>query len=170
MARRRRNLLERLRHLERVRPALELARPGDEREGQRRAEAGRERPLADLNDGIVAQRDVPLSAARNRTATRGAMDQNALRGLVASGRLRARASYAKTVQWLTKLRLLVLGHEELTAIIFWAALIGIAGALASVAFRECIHAFEWMITGSTTGRLVGGGHGAARRCVAPSFP
>src|SRR5579863_3973681 len=81
------------------------------------------------------------------------MNQNALRGLVASGRLHARASYAKTVQWLTKLRLLVLGHEELTAIIFWAALIGIAGALASVAFRECIHMFEWMITGSSTGGL-----------------
>ena len=27
-------------------------------------------------------------------------------------------------RWLTKLRLLV-GHEELTAIVFWAALIGI---------------------------------------------
>ena len=30
-------------------------RPGDERQRQRRAEAGRKRPLADLNDGIVAQ-------------------------------------------------------------------------------------------------------------------
>lgn len=97
------------------------------------------------------------------------MDQNALRGLVASSRLHVRAWYAKTVQWLTKLRLLVLGHEELTAIIFWAALIGIGGALASVAFRECIHVFEWMITGSTTGGLVEAAmelHGA-RRAIVP---
>jgi CIC family chloride channel protein len=65
--------------------------------------------------------------------------------------MRIRASYAKTVQWLTQLRLLVLRHEELTAIVFWAALIGIAGALASVAFREGIHVFEWMITGSAGG-------------------
>jgi len=75
------------------------------------------------------------------------MAPNALRGPVAGGRMRIRASYAKTVQWLTQLRLLVLRHEELTAIVFWAALIGIAGALASVAFREGIHVFEWMITG-----------------------
>jgi hypothetical protein len=33
-----------------------LARPGDERQGQRRAEAGHKQPLADLNDGVVAQR------------------------------------------------------------------------------------------------------------------
>jgi CIC family chloride channel protein len=65
--------------------------------------------------------------------------------------MRISASYAKTVQWLTQLRLLVLRHEELTAIVFWAALIGIAGALASVAFREGIHLFEWMITGRTGG-------------------
>ena len=79
------------------------------------------------------------------------MAQKALWGYVASGRMRISASYAKTVQWLTQLRLLVLRHEELTAIVFWAALIGIAGALASVAFREGIHLFEWMITGRTGG-------------------
>ncbi len=53
-------------------------------------------------------------------------------------------------RWLTKLRLLV-GHEELTAIVFWAALIGIGGALASVAFRELIRALEWAITGHSGG-------------------
>ncbi len=79
------------------------------------------------------------------------MAQNALRGLVAGGRLHISATYAKSLQWLTQLRLMVLAHEELTAIVFWAALIGIAGALASVAFREGIHAFEWLITGSTGG-------------------
>ena len=36
---------------------------------------------------------------------------------------------------------------------FWAALIGVGGALASVAFRELIHALEWAITGNS-GRLV----------------
>jgi CIC family chloride channel protein len=72
------------------------------------------------------------------------------------------------MQWLTKLRLIVLGHEELTAIVFWAALIGIGGALASVAFRELIHVFEWMITGRS-GSLVGAAielHGV-RRAIVP---
>jgi chloride channel protein, CIC family len=71
-------------------------------------------------------------------------------------------------EWLTKLRLIVLGPEELTAIVFWAALIGICGALASVAFRELIHAFEWMITGHS-GSLVGAAielHGV-RRAIVP---
>ncbi len=54
-------------------------------------------------------------------------------------------------RWLTKLRLILVGHEELTAIVFWAALIGIGGALASVAFRELIHALEWAITGNSGG-------------------
>jgi CIC family chloride channel protein len=72
------------------------------------------------------------------------------------------------MQWLTKLRLIVLGHEELTAIVFWAALIGIGGALASVAFRELIHVFEWMITGRS-GSLVEAAielHGV-RRAIVP---
>lgn len=58
-----------------------------------------------------------------------------------------RASYARSAQWLTRVRLIVVGHEELTAIVFWAALIGIAGALASMAFREGIRLFERMIMG-----------------------
>ena len=37
--------------------------PGDERQRQRGAEPGRKRPLADLNDGIVAQGRSPLSVA-----------------------------------------------------------------------------------------------------------
>jgi hypothetical protein len=36
--------------------AFDLARPGDQRQRQRRAESGRKRPLADLNNGVVAQR------------------------------------------------------------------------------------------------------------------
>lgn len=38
-------------------------------------------------------------------------------------------------------------HEELTGIVFWAALIGVAGALASVLFREGIRLFEFLLTG-----------------------
>jgi CIC family chloride channel protein len=71
-------------------------------------------------------------------------------------------------QWLTKLRVIVTGHEELTSILFWAAMIGIGGAIASVAFREMIHSFEWMITGRS-GSLVQAAielHGV-RRAVVP---
>lgn len=71
-------------------------------------------------------------------------------------------------QWVMRFRLILLGHEDLTAILFWAALIGIGGALASVAFRELIHAFEWTITGSS-GSLVQAAielHGV-RRAVVP---
>jgi CIC family chloride channel protein len=47
----------------------------------------------------------------------------------------------------------MLGHEDLTAIVFWAALIGVGGALASVAFREAIRWFQWILTGQS-GSLV----------------
>lgn len=50
-------------------------------------------------------------------------------------------------------RLLVTGHEELASIVFWAALIGVAGALASVVFRESIHVFQRLLTGHS-GSLV----------------
>ncbi len=60
---------------------------------------------------------------------------------------RAAAAAQPTIHFLSRLRLLVMGHEELTAIIFWAALIGICGALASVVFREGIHMFQWLLTG-----------------------
>jgi len=46
---------------------------------------------------------------------------------------------------------LLLGHEELTGLVFWAALTGFLGALASVAFREGIRLFEWALTGQTQG-------------------
>jgi CIC family chloride channel protein len=57
----------------------------------------------------------------------------------------------RPIQWLTRARLLLLGHEELTGLLFWAALTGFCGALASVAFREGIRLFEWLLTGETTG-------------------
>src|SRR6185437_2147094 len=50
---------------------------------------------------------------------------------------------------LTRLRLILFGHEDLAGIIFWAALIGICGALSSVAFREGVHLFELLFTGQS---------------------
>ncbi|HEY6823587.1 MAG TPA: chloride channel protein, partial [Steroidobacteraceae bacterium] len=48
---------------------------------------------------------------------------------------------------LTRLRLILFGHEDLAGIIFWAALIGICGALCSVAFREGTRLLELLFTG-----------------------
>jgi CIC family chloride channel protein len=56
---------------------------------------------------------------------------------------------------LTRLRLVLFGHEELAGIIFWAALIGICGALASVAFRESIRLLELTFTGQAMGLVNG---------------
>jgi chloride channel protein, CIC family len=56
---------------------------------------------------------------------------------------------------LTRLRLVLFGHEDLAGIIFWAALVGVCGALASVAFREGIRLLELMFTGQTMGLVNG---------------
>ena len=48
---------------------------------------------------------------------------------------------------LTRLRLILFGHEDLVGIVFWAALIGICGALCSVVFREGIRLLELLFTG-----------------------
>jgi CIC family chloride channel protein len=56
---------------------------------------------------------------------------------------------------LTRLRLVLFGHEDLAGIIFWAALIGICGALASVAFREGIRLLELIFTGQAEGLVNG---------------
>jgi CIC family chloride channel protein len=58
---------------------------------------------------------------------------------------------------LTRLRLILFGHEDLAGIIFWAALVGVCGALASVAFRESIRLLEMVFTGQTSGLV----HGAS---------
>jgi CIC family chloride channel protein len=52
---------------------------------------------------------------------------------------------------LTRLRLILFGHEDLAGIIFWAALVGFCGALASVAFRELIRMLEMLFTGHSSG-------------------
>jgi chloride channel protein, CIC family len=48
---------------------------------------------------------------------------------------------------LTRLRLVLLGHEDLASIVFWAALVGLCAALSSVAFREALRALELLFTG-----------------------
>jgi CIC family chloride channel protein len=58
---------------------------------------------------------------------------------------------------LTRLRLILFGHEDLAGIIFWAALVGVCGALASVAFRESIRLLELVFTGQASGLV----HGAS---------
>jgi chloride channel protein, CIC family len=54
----------------------------------------------------------------------------------------------------TRLRLLLFGHEDLAGIVFWAALTGVLGALASVAFRESLRLLERVFTGQRTQGLV----------------
>ena len=56
---------------------------------------------------------------------------------------------------LTRLRFILFGHEDLAGIIFWAALVGICGALASVAFREGIRLLELIFTGQALGLVNG---------------
>ena len=51
---------------------------------------------------------------------------------------------------LTRLRLVLLGHEDLAGILFWAALVGFGGALSSVAFREGLRLLEVLFTGQYT--------------------
>jgi len=59
---------------------------------------------------------------------------------------------------ITRLRLVLFGHEDLAGIIFWAALVGICGALASVAFREGVRLLELVFTGQTMGLVNGASH------------
>ena len=54
---------------------------------------------------------------------------------------------------LTRLRLILFGHEDLANIVLWAALVGLCGALSSVAFREGVHLLERLFTGQS-GSLV----------------
>jgi chloride channel protein, CIC family len=51
---------------------------------------------------------------------------------------------------LTRMRLILFGHEDLASIVFWATLVGLAGALASVVFRELIRLFTKLFTGYTS--------------------
>ncbi|HEX2585237.1 MAG TPA: ClcB-like voltage-gated chloride channel protein [Steroidobacteraceae bacterium] len=48
---------------------------------------------------------------------------------------------------LTRLRLALMRHEELTSVMAWAALIGFLGATSCVLFRDGIRLFEFLLTG-----------------------
>jgi len=56
----------------------------------------------------------------------------------------------KLWSWLTRLRLMLLGHEDLAGVVFWAALVGLCAALSSVAFREGLRFMEMLFTGQAT--------------------
>lgn len=55
------------------------------------------------------------------------------------------------IAFITRLRLALMRHEELTSVMAWAALIGFLGAIASVLFRDAIQLFEVMLTGKSGG-------------------
>jgi len=59
---------------------------------------------------------------------------------------------------ITRLRFVLFGHEDLAGIVFWAALVGVCGALASVAFREGIRLLELVFTGQAMGLVNGAAH------------
>ena len=59
---------------------------------------------------------------------------------------------------ITRLRLFLFGHEELAGIVFWAALVGIAGALSSVAFREGTRLLELLFTGQNQSLVEAASH------------
>ena len=61
--------------------------------------------------------------------------------------LQAREFARVPLSLLTRLRLILFGHEDLAGIVFWATLIGLFGALASVVFRELIRLFTKIFTG-----------------------
>jgi chloride channel protein, CIC family len=72
-------------------------------------------------------------------------------GRPSAARRQLAALAGKPIQLLTRARLLLLGREELTGLVFWAALTGFAGALASVLFREGIRLFEYLLTHESGG-------------------
>jgi CIC family chloride channel protein len=55
---------------------------------------------------------------------------------------------------ISRLRLVFTGHEDFAGIVFWAALVGFTGALASVAFRESTRALEFLFTGQANGLVL----------------
>jgi chloride channel protein, CIC family len=62
------------------------------------------------------------------------------------------------LSWITRLRLVLFGHQDLAGVIFWAALVGFCGAVASVAFREAIRLLELRFTGQSEGLVSGATH------------
>ena len=62
-------------------------------------------------------------------------------------RVKAREFASASLSLLTRLRLISFGHEDLASMVFWATLVGLIGALASVVFRESIRMFTQVFTG-----------------------
>lgn len=82
--------------------------------------------------------------------------------------IESRAIARVPLSLLTRLRLLF-GHEDLAGVIFWAALVGFFGALASVLFREAISSLEWVFTGQSRGFVEGATHLVWwRRAIVPA--
>jgi chloride channel protein, CIC family len=75
--------------------------------------------------------------------------------------LQAREFARVPLSLLTRLRLILFGHEDLASIVFWATLVGLVGALASVVFRELIRLFTKLFTGYTNLAVQGEGLVAA---------
>src|SRR5690242_5788660 len=64
------------------------------------------------------------------------------------------AAFARVpLSMLTRLRLILFGHEDLVGLVFWAALVGLCGALIGVGFREAEHLIQLLMTGHS-GSLV----------------
>jgi chloride channel protein, CIC family len=82
--------------------------------------------------------------------------------------LQAREIARVPLSLITRLRFVLFGHEDFAGIVFWAALVGICGALASVAFREGIRLLELLFTGQAMGLVTGASRLAWwRRAVVP---
>src|SRR5450631_4144995 len=52
---------------------------------------------------------------------------------------------------LVRATLIAAKHEQLSGIVFWAALIGICGAFTGVAFRASVRLVQRLLTGSSAG-------------------
>ena len=61
--------------------------------------------------------------------------------------VKAREFASVSLSLLTRLRLVLFGHEDLAGMVFWATLVGLVGALTSVLFRESIRLFTKLFTG-----------------------
>jgi CIC family chloride channel protein len=72
--------------------------------------------------------------------------------------LEAREIARVPLSWITRLRLVLFGHQDLAGVVFWAALVGFCGALASVVFREATVALELLFTGQSEGLVSGATH------------
>ena len=81
-------------------------------------------------------------------------------------RSQARQLARTLLSLLTRLRVILFGHEDLASVVFWATLVGVAGALASVLFREGISLTIRLFTGYWPHAM----HGSGLVAVALKLP